>query len=97
MNDTFKLKNSKKERKGNKIGNEENLSKVERIKIYVIVFTCCLTRATVLDYVERKSYEAIKEAFVRFINTCGTPSLCISDADSSFKAISRDYKLSEID
>ena len=33
VNDTFKLKNSKKERKGNKMGNEENLSKVERIKI----------------------------------------------------------------
>ena len=34
---------------------------------------------------------------MRFINTCGKPSLCISDADSSFKAVSRDYKLSDIE
>ena len=59
------------------------------MKIYTIVFTDCLTRASILDYVD--------QAFVRFINTCGKPSLCISDADSSFKAISRDYKLADVE
>ena len=46
--------------------------------------------------VDRKSYASVKEAFVRFINTCGKPSLVISDSDSAFKAMSRDYKLSEL-
>ena len=96
INDVFKLKNSKKEQKKNKEENHENLSKVERIKLYIIVFTDCLTRASILDYVDRKSYASVKDAFVRFINTCGKPNLVISDSDSAFKAMSRDYKVSEI-
>ena len=62
----------------------------------MVVFTCVLTRHSTLDIIENKSYEAVKNSFVRFINRRDTPSLCISDADSSFKALSRDYVLEDI-
>ena len=46
--------------------------------------------------IEGKSYEAVKNSFVRFINRWGNPSMCISDSDPSFKALSRDYKLEDL-
>ena len=96
VNDTFKLKNSKNDTKSNR-KNNENLSSIERVKMYIISFADCLTRAIILNYVDRKSYLSVKQAFVRFNNTCDKPSLCISDADSSSKAISRDNKLAEVE
>ena len=46
--------------------------------------------------IEDKSYEAVKNAFVRFINRWGNPAMCVSDSDPSFKAVSRDYKLDDV-
>ena len=42
INDVYKLKNSiNKEKRKNQEKNSENLSTVERIKLYIIVFTDC--------------------------------------------------------
>ena len=92
VNDTYKAK----ERKPKKQTKETNNEEVTYVKAYVIVFTCAMTRHSTLDTIENKSYEAVKNSFVRFINRWGTPSLCISDCDSSFKALSRDYVLEDI-
>lgn len=96
VNDTFKLKHKKGDKKAPGKKNDDKLSRIVRIKIYLIVFTCCHTRATILDYAEKKSYALLKDSFVMFINICGRSSLIISDADSSFKAVPRVYRLKDI-
>ena len=96
VNDTYKQQSKQRIQRKNAGYSTENNYEPTYVKVYVIVFTCALTRHATLDIIENKSYEAVKNSFVRFINRWGTPSLCISDADSIFKALARDYVLEDI-
>ena len=77
INDSYKTANKKKLKEKNT--NQE----IQRVKVYVIVFTCALTRHSTIDMIEDKSYESVKNAFVRFINRWGNPAMCVSDSDLS--------------
>ena len=56
----------------------------EKVKVYILIFTCFNTRAVHLDAVDSMSTAEFILAFVRFVNRYGTPSIVHSDNAKSF-------------
>ena len=54
------------------------------IKIYIVLFTCCVSRAVHLEIVESVSAESFGLAFRRFINRRGLPQIMLSDNATNF-------------
>lgn len=67
INDAFRLKKFKKGNEKESRGKWKKLSTVERIKLYIILFTDCLARASILDFFDRKFHSSVKKACVRLI------------------------------
>lgn len=63
-------------------------------KVWISLYTCCVTRAMHLDLVPDMSAEAFLRNFRRFCSRRGVPSLVISDNAKTFKSASR--KLSSL-
>ena len=56
----------------------------ERVKVYILIFTCFNTRAVHLEAVDSMSTSEFILAFVRFVNRYGIPSVVYSDNAKSF-------------
>ena len=56
----------------------------ERIKAYIIIFTCFNTRAIHLEVVQSMTTSEFILAFIRFSNRYGVPSAVYSDNAKSF-------------
>ena len=56
----------------------------EKVKVYILIFTCFNTRAVHLEAVSTMSTAEFILAFVRFVNRYGTPSVVYSDNAKSF-------------
>ena len=56
----------------------------EKIKVYILIFTCFNTRAIHLEAVESMTTAEFILAFVRFVNRYGLPSAVYSDNAKSF-------------
>ena len=61
-------------------------------KVYIALFSCCVTRAVHLDLVEDLSASAFLRCFRKFTARRGTPSLMISDNAKTFKATAKTLK-----
>ena len=55
-------------------------------KVYIALFSCCVTRAIHLELVEDLSAEAFRRALRRFAARRGTPTLIVSDNAKTFQA-----------
>ena len=55
-------------------------------KVYVALFTCCITRAVSLDIMHYLSTASFLCCFQRFTAQWGTPKLVVSDNAKTFKA-----------
>ena len=55
-------------------------------KAYIVLFSCCVTRAIHLELVEDMSAEAFDRALRRFTARRGTPTLIVSDNAKTFQA-----------
>ena len=62
-------------------------------KVYIALFTCCLTRAVHLELVEHLSIETFKRCLRRFIARRGVPTLMISDNAKTFKGVEKELRL----
>ena len=60
------------------------------VKRFVILFSCCSTRAMHLEVVEDASAEAFCRCFLRFVSRRGSPRLLISDNGSNLVHFSKD-------
>ena len=58
--------------------------KGERVKVYILIFTCFNTRAVHLEAVDSMSTAEFILAFIRFVNRYGIPSVVYSDNAKSF-------------
>ena len=56
----------------------------EKVKVYILIFTCFNTRAIHLEAVESMTTAEFILAFVRFVNRYGVPSVVYSDNAKSF-------------
>ena len=54
------------------------------IKIYIVLFTCCVSRAVHLEIVDSVSAESFAFAFRRFISRRGLPQIMLSDNATNF-------------
>ena len=61
-------------------------------KVYIALFSCCVTRAIHLELVEDLSTGAFIRALRRFSGRRGTPVLIISDKAKTFKAADKALK-----
>ena len=61
-------------------------------KIYIAVFTCCVTRAVHLELVDDLSAETFQRALRRFSARRGTPNLIVTDNAKTFKATAKAIK-----
>ena len=61
-------------------------------KVYIALFSCCVTRAIHLELVEDLSTGAFIKAFQRFAGRRGTPVLIISDNAKTFEAADKALK-----
>ena len=61
-------------------------------KVYIALFSCCVTRAIHLELVEDLSTGAFIKAFRRFAGRRGTPVLIISDNAKTFEAADKALK-----
>ena len=61
----------------------------EMVKVYIALFTCCVTRAVHLDLVRDLSAFNFINCLRRFTSRRGTPSLIVSDNGKTFKAASK--------
>ena len=55
-------------------------------KVYIALFSCCVTRAIHLELVEDLSAAAFRRCLRRFTARCGTPALFVSDNAKTFQA-----------
>ena len=55
-------------------------------KVYIALFSCCVTRAIHLELVEDLTAEAFRRALRRFAARRGTPTLIVSDNAKTFQA-----------
>jgi len=55
-------------------------------KVYIALFSCCITRAIHLELVEDLSAEAFRRALRRFAARRGTPTLIVSNNTKTFQA-----------
>ena len=58
-------------------------------KVWILLFTCCVTRAIHLELVESLSTDAFLRAMRRFTARRGVPSFIVSDNAQTFKAASK--------
>ena len=65
----------------------------EMRKVYVALFTCCMTRAVHLELVEDLSVETFKRCLRRFIARRGVPTLIVSDNAKTSKGIEKELRL----
>lgn len=59
------------------------------VKVYIALFSCCVSRALHLDLVRSLSAEEFMRCLRRFSARRGTPSLMISDNAKTFKATAK--------
>ena len=62
----------------------------EMKKVYIVLFTVCVTRAIHLELVDELSTETFLRCLRRFTARCGMPSLIVSDNAKTFQATVRD-------
>ena len=62
-------------------------------KVYIALFSCCVTRAIHLEVTEDLSACSFLNAFKRFCSRRGTPSLIVSDNAKTFKSTDKLLKL----
>ena len=62
-----------------------------KIKVYVLNYTCALTRHTSLEVSQNRSYESTKAALLRIFFERGPPRVLVSDQEASFKAVAKDF------
>ena len=55
-------------------------------KVYIALFSCCVTRAVRLELVEDLSAAAFRRCLRRFTAKNGMPSLIVSDNAKTFQA-----------
>ena len=58
-------------------------------KVWIVIFTCSLSRAVHLELVENSTTEQFLSAFRRFISRRGTPQFVLSDNASNLKRAER--------
>ncbi|XP_028404090.1 uncharacterized protein LOC114526763 [Dendronephthya gigantea] len=58
-------------------------------KVYIALFTCCVTRAVHLELVENLKAPTFLRCFRRFVGRRGTPKIMASDNAKTFKASKR--------
>ena len=68
-----------------------NLGKVQS-KAWIVLYTCCVTRAIHLELVSDMSAHTFIRSFKRFSSRRGLPALMISDNGKTFKAAARIIK-----
>ena len=61
-------------------------------KVWVCVYTCCVTRAIHLDILSNMSLEFFIRSFKRFVARRGLPRQVVSDNAKTFKAAARLFK-----
>jgi len=59
-------------------------------KVYVALFSCCVTRAIRLELVEDLSAGAFRRCLRTFIARNGTPALIVSDNAKTFQATEKE-------
>ena len=59
-------------------------------KVYIALFSCCVTRAVHLELVDEMSAEAFKRCLRKFTARRGMPSLIVSDNAKTFQATEKD-------
>jgi hypothetical protein len=64
----------------------------EMVKVYIALFTCCVTRAVHLDLVRNLSLSSFLNCLRRFASRRGTPTLIVSDNAKTFKAAQKAVK-----
>ena len=69
-------------------GKDEQMSKV-----YIALFTCCVTRAVHLELVVDLSIDTFKRCLRRFIARRGVPTLMVSDNTKTFKGIDKELRV----
>lgn len=62
-------------------------------KVYIALFTCCVTRAVHLELVEDLSIETFKRCLSRFIARREVPTLMISDNAKTLKGVEKELRL----
>lgn len=62
-------------------------------KIYITLFTCCVTRAVHWELVEDLSIETFTRCLRRFIAKRGVPTLMNSDHAKTFKGVGKELRL----
>ena len=62
-------------------------------KVYIALFTCCVTRAVHLELVEDLCIEIFKRCLRRFIARRGVPTLMVSDNAKTFKGIDKELRV----
>ena len=58
----------------------------QTMKVYIVLYTCCVTRAIHLDLVHSLDASTFLNSFRRFTSRRGTPTLVVSDNAKNFKA-----------
>ena len=61
-------------------------------KVYIVLFTCCVTRAVHLELVEDLTSQTFRRALRRFSSRRGTPALIVSDNAKTFRATQKALK-----
>ena len=69
----------------NKITSYLNLADDEKLKVYILNYTCALTRHTNLEVSQNRSYESTKAALLRIFFERGAPQVIVSDQEATFK------------
>ena len=64
----------------------------EMNKVYIALFTCCVTRAVHLELVEDLTSQTFRRALRRFSSRRGTPALIVSDNAKTFRATQKALK-----
>ena len=59
------------------------------VKIWVCLFTCCVTRAVHIELVTNLSSNSFLDCFKRFVSRRGLPSLIISDNGTTFQSAAK--------
>ena len=64
----------------------------DMVKVYIALFTCCVTRAVHLDLVRNLSTPCFLNCLRRFTSRRGAPTLIVSDNAKTFKAAQKAVK-----
>ena len=66
--------------------------RIENVKVWMCLYTCCTTRAVHLDLVENLDAEAYFRSLKRFTSRRGIPARIVSDNGSAFTAAAKVLK-----